>query len=79
MDEEWALRLKDRLKLDSEILTYNGLICISKENVKDILQMAQNDQISGRFGYSNPLARLEKYHWVNKSQDIYYYCRECTK
>lgn len=71
-------RLAKFFKIEDEILYYEGKVCVPRSNVKDILFLAHDNKTSGHFGYYKTLSRLDRYHWKNKSGDVYDYCRGCS-
>lgn len=71
-------RLSKHFRLLDDVLYYDGLICVPKANVKDILFLAHDNKTSGHFGYTKTLSRLKLYHWRNKSSDVHDYCAGCT-
>lgn len=71
-------RLLPRFSLRNELLTYDGMICVPRKNVRDILFMAHDNKAAGHFGYSKTLSRLERFHWKHKSSDVFKYCKGCT-
>lgn len=75
IEKKRALRMKSHFKIVNDVLLYERLICVPRENVKEMLRVAHDDSTPGHFGYSKNLPRLELYHWLNKSQDLFDYCR----
>lgn len=70
-------RLLGQFEIKDGILWYDSRICVPRANIKDVMLMAHDSVTSGHFGYSKTLARLDKYHWKNKSSDVHNYCKGC--
>lgn len=70
-------RLSRHFNLNGDILLYEGMVCVPRANVRDILFMAHDNKTSGHFGYAKTMSRLRQFHWKNKSADVYDYCRGC--
>lgn len=71
-------RVLQLFEINDNILYYEGLICVPRKNIKDIMDLAHDNMVSGHFGYTKTLARLSAYHWKNKAMDVFDYCRGCT-
>lgn len=70
-------RLLSHFNLNDGLLYYEGQLCVPRQNIKTILQLAHDNHTAGHFGYSKTLARLKNYHWKNKALDVQEYCRGC--
>lgn len=77
ISKDRVTRISKFFKLEGDLLLYEGMICVPRTNVKEILELAHDNRTSGHFGYSKTLSRLHGYHWKNKSTDVYEYCRGC--
>lgn len=62
----------------NNVLYYENKICVPRKNVRDILHLAHDSQVSWHFGYSMTLSHVGRYHQKGKHQDVFAYCRRCT-
>lgn len=53
------------------------MLCVPRVNIKDIMELANENKSAGHFGYAKTLWRLSNYHWRNKAGDVFDYCRGC--
>lgn len=75
---EKVSRLLPHFNLSNGLLYYEGLLCVPRKNIRDIMDLAHDNKTSGHFGYAKTLSRLFGYHWKNKSGDVHDYCRGCV-
>ena len=66
-------------KRDGSKLLYHGNLCVPRKSVSNVLQIAHDAKISGHFGFSKTLSRLDSYHWKHKSRDVKNYVRGCLR
>eukprot|EP00737_Agarophyton_chilense_P003919 gb/GEZJ01004734.1/.p1 GENE.gb/GEZJ01004734.1/~~gb/GEZJ01004734.1/.p1 ORF type:complete len:294 (-),score=32.76 gb/GEZJ01004734.1/:75-956(-) len=60
-------------------LKYAGKLCVPRNSVSNVLQLAHDSKISGHFGFSKTLSRLDNYYWKHKSRDVKSYVQGCLK
>lgn len=70
-------RLLPHFSLEDGLLYYEGMLCVPRNNVKDIMELAHDNKTAGHFGYTKTLSRLAAYHWKNKASDVFDYCKGC--
>lgn len=75
---EKASRMTAYYSILDDVLYYENKICVSRNNLRDMLHLAHVSQVFGHFGYSKTLLRLGHYYWKWKSQDVLAYCKWCT-
>ena len=64
---------------DGERLYYSGKLCRPRKSVSDVLQLAHDSKISGRFKFAKTLSRLNNFHWRHKSRDVRKYVEGIMK
>ena len=88
MEDEWPQDHIQRRKLEKilpmftkngERLYYNGNLCIPRQSVSDVLQLAHDSKISGHFKFAKTMSRLNNFHWRHNSRDVRKYVEGCMK
>eukprot|EP00171_Calliarthron_tuberculosum_P007413 IDg7413t1 len=77
VEKDRVARLLPLFELCDNRLYYKKKLCVPRNNVKDILKLAHDSTVSGHFGFSKTLHRLERFHWRNKLRDVKIYCQGC--
>lgn len=62
-------RLVPLFKIEDGVLSYETKVCVPGRFVSNIMNMANDAQISGHFGFSKTLGRLQGY-WKHKTRDF---------
>lgn len=75
--EDRTNRLIPSFHLRENCLYYKQKLCVPHKNDKDILTMAHDCTVSGNFGFSKTLNRLERFRWHNKLRNVRKYCQGC--
>ena len=68
----------DYFKTKENPLYYENKLCLPRRSVSEVLQLAHDLKPSGHHGTAKTLARLDQYHWKNKSKDVKAYVSGCT-
>lgn len=77
VQKERVKRLLPLFQMKDGNVIYDGLTCVPRCSVKELMHLAHDAKISGHFSFSKTLARLKRFHWRNKLRDIQDYCKGC--
>lgn len=70
-------RLLSCFEKHDKILFYSKKLCVLRSAARELLRLAHDSQVSGHFGFTKTLDRLENYHWKHKSKEARLYCEGC--
>ena len=58
-------------------LLYEGKLCVPRNAISTVLELAHDAKSAGHFGYIKTLSRFGSYLWKNKAKDVKNYVKGC--
>lgn len=77
VQKERIHQLIQSFKLEGNKLLFDGMVCVPRCFVKEIMHLAHDSKLSGHFSFTKTLARLQGFYWKNKLRDVENYCKGC--
>eukprot|EP00171_Calliarthron_tuberculosum_P003356 IDg3356t1 len=70
VQKDWIERLLIKFKMIEGMLYYEGMVCVPRRCVRDVLQLAHDPKLGGHFAFAKTLARVKQFQWKGKTKDV---------
>ena len=62
---------------DGSAVRYDGTLFFSRVSVSKVLRISHDLKLSGHFGYTKSMERLQEFYWKHMGRDVRKYIRGC--